>query len=106
MIGPTWISLSARERWLILYALSTIRDSNPRDGSEIDGLSTKLTRVEPHPNITIGVHGGQVDWVAGNPFPIRIYDYDIEGDEVEDCDEQGRPCRTWVEPANDGQEVR
>jgi hypothetical protein len=105
MIGPTWISLSARERWLILYALSTIRDSDRRDQTEIDALSTKLTRVEPHPNISVEVRGGQVDSVVGNPFPIRIYDYDIEGDEVEDSDEHGRPCRTWLEPANKGHET-
>jgi hypothetical protein len=106
MIGPTWIALSARERRLILRALSTIRDSDRPNRSEIDALSTKLSHAQPHPDIRIGVHRGQVDCVAGNPFPIRIYDYDVEGDEVQDCDEQGRPCRTWLEPANDGQEAK
>jgi len=106
MLGPTWISLSARERWLILYALSTIRDGDSRNGSEIDALSTKLTRAEPHPNISIGVERGQVEWVAGNPFPIRICDYDVEGDDLVDRDERGRRCRIWLEPADGDRESK
>jgi hypothetical protein len=101
MLDPTWISLSARERRLILYALSAIRDDGRSDSSEIDTLSTKLARAEPHPNIRIGVHRGQVEWVAGNPFPIRICDYDVEGDDLVDRDERGRRCRIWLEPADD-----
>jgi hypothetical protein len=58
MINSTLISLSARERWLILYALSTIRDSDRRDRPEIDALSTKLTRVEPYPSIGVEALGG------------------------------------------------
>ena len=58
----------------------------------------KLAQAQPHPDITIGVHGGLVQWVLGNPFPVRICDYD--GFDLPDVDERGQPCAIWFEPAN------
>ena len=55
----------------------------------------------PHPDITVGVHGGQVQWTLGNPFPIRVCDYDGASDEdLPDIDERGERCRMWWEPTD------
>lgn len=54
-----------------------------------------MSQGKAHPDITVGVYGGQVQWAVGHPFPIRIRDYDGEEDELSDVDEQGQRCRTW-----------
>jgi hypothetical protein len=98
-----WINLSARERSLILEALSSIRgsESDRKQRSRIDALCAKLTYAAPYPNITVGVEGGLVQWTSGNPFPIRICDYDGQGDDdLPDVDERGRRCRISVEAAD------
>ena len=69
---------------------------------KVEALATKLAHPAPHPQITIGVHGGQVQWALGNPFPIRVCDYDgTSDDDLPDLDEQGQRCRMWWEPADD-----
>jgi hypothetical protein len=99
MIESVWIELSPRERAILLHALSSIRSKG--EPSEIDAVTLKLVHTVSHPDITVGVHGGQVQWMLGNPFPIRVCDYDGEGDEdLPDIDERGQRCRMWFEPAD------
>jgi hypothetical protein len=101
MIEIAWIDLSARERTLLLDALAARRRSNPDDARDIDALTIKLIHSDPHPDITVGVQGGQVQWTSGNPFPIRVCDYDAASDEeLPDIDERGRRCQIWWEPAD------
>lgn len=101
MTEATWIGVSARERTLLLDGLAALRRSHPDDASDIDALTIELVHSEPHPDITVGVHGGQVQWTLGNPFPIRVCDYDGTSDEdLPSVDERGRRCRMWWEPAD------
>ncbi len=101
MIDTAWIGLNAGERALLLEALATLRRSSTDDASEIDALTIKLVHSAPHPDITVGVHGGQVQWTLGNPFPIRVCDYDGASDEdLPDLDERGQRCRMWFEPTD------
>lgn len=101
MPETSWIGLSARERALLLDALAALRRSNLDDPSNIDALTIKLVHGAPHPDITVGVHGGQVQWTLGNPFPIRVCDYDGASDEdLPDIDQRGQRCRIWWEPAD------
>ena len=100
MSNRTWIGLSARERKTLLQALAALRASSVSNPRAIDALIAKLVHSAPHPNITVGVHGGQVQWTLGNPFPIRVCDYDGKKEELPNIDAQGEPCRIWLEPAN------
>ena len=100
MAKGIWIGLSARERKLLLDALALLRRSNANEQRTIDSLTVKLVHSAPYPDITVGVHGGQVQWTLGNPFPIRVCDYDGTSDEdLPDIDERGQRCRMWWEPA-------
>jgi hypothetical protein len=63
-------------------------------------LSAKLTNAVLHPEITIGVHGGQVQWIMGNPFPVRVCDYDRDRLDLPDVDERGQCSRLWFEPSD------
>jgi hypothetical protein len=38
------------------------------------------------------VYGGVVQWVQGNPYPIRIIDYDGDDNDLPDRDDEGLPC--------------
>jgi hypothetical protein len=99
MAQQAWIAITPRERALLLELLATTHDFAPTGSAEIKKLAAKLSRAESHPRITVGVHGGQVEWVAGNPFPIRVLDYDgPEG--MTEFDEDGNRCRMWFEPAD------
>ena len=99
-----WTHLTAGERTLLLSALSSIRGRQSADDAEIDKLIDKLTKAESQPNITIGIYRGQVHWARGNPFPIRICDYD--GFDLPDVDERGKPCEiTWESADNADNEV-
>ena len=104
MIESAWIELSPRERAVLLDALSAVRDSGRIKPAEVDALTTKLVHSHPHPKITIGVRSGQVQWAAGNPFPIWICDYDGEEGDLPDVDQRGRRCRIWPEPADAGRD--
>jgi hypothetical protein len=98
MIETAWIELTSRDRMLLLDALSSARAAERLGKDEVDALTIKLVHAEPYPGITVGVHGGQVQWTLGNPFPIRVCDYDGEGDDLPDIDERGQRCRMWFEP--------
>ena len=103
MTETSWIGLSARERALLLDALGALRRSNLDDPSNIDALTIKLVHCAPHPDITVGVHGGQVQWTLGNPLPIRVCDYDgVSDEDLPDIDERGQRCRMWWEPVDQG----
>jgi hypothetical protein len=47
-----------------------------------------------------------VQWTSGNPFPIRIVDYDGDKNDLPGVDENGRRCRIWFEPADEEREAR
>ena len=98
MTDSKWTHLTARDRTLLRNALSSIRGRRRADTAKIDALIDKLAKAEPHPSITIGVFRGQVYWARGNPFPIRICDYD--GFDLPDVDERGKPCEISWEPAD------
>jgi|SRR6185503_15623732 hypothetical protein len=98
MSHRTWIGLSARERKTLLQALTALRASSEGDRRAIDALTAKVVHSAPHPDITVGVHGGQVQWTLGNPFPIRVCDYDGDREDLPDVDERGERCRIWFEP--------
>lgn len=100
MSNRIWIGLNARERTLLLDGLKTLRNSRGEKTRDIDALTTKLFHSAPYPQITVGVHGGQVQWTLGNPFPIRVCDYDGDREDLPDADERGQRCRMWLEPAS------
>lgn len=103
MTGISWTGLNTRERRLLLEALTSLRTSDPKRAGRIDALTAKLVHAVPFPSITIGVHGGQVQWTQGNPFPIRVCDYDgSSDDDLPDIDERGQRCRMWWEPVSVG----
>lgn len=102
MTKTVWMGLNTQERTLLLEALAALRRSNTDDTRDIDTLTIKLIHSAPHPDITVGVHGGQVQWTLGNPFPIRVCDYDGTSDEdLPDVDARGQRCRMWWEPADE-----
>lgn len=92
-----WVALTPREKELIRRALEEIATS-----VELVALMAKLANAAPVPKITIGVYGGQVQWALGNPFPVRICDYDGDDDELPDLDLDGQRCRSWLEPVDPG----
>ncbi|HMA74883.1 MAG TPA: hypothetical protein VKP67_25820 [Xanthobacteraceae bacterium] len=102
LIESKWTYLTADEAEIILNALSSIRGNQHTEVAKIDALIDKLDKAESQPNITIGIYRGQVHWTRGNPFPIRICDYD--GFDLPDVDERGKPCEITWEPADEGVE--
>jgi hypothetical protein len=94
MIDDSWFQLTAREHEIVLEALLAMLKAAPTNGTEVENLAVKLAQAHPHPDITVGVHGGLVQWVLGNPFPIRICDYDGCG--LPAVDERGTPCANQV----------
>ncbi len=102
MSRQAWVGLNKQERALLLENhLAELRRSTGGAAAAIDKLTVKLVHSTLHPEITIGVHGGQVQWTLGNPFPIRVCDYDASSDEdLPDIDERGQRCRIWWEPAD------
>jgi len=105
MPNQRWIGLNARERKTVLDALAALRPPFGKQAKEIDALMVKLTYGAPHPEITVGVHGGQVQWTLGNPFPIRVCDYDGDREELPDIDERGQRCRIWFESQSDDSRI-
>lgn len=101
MSDHTWIGLNRRERKTLLEALASFRPLQGKRAKDVDTLMVKLTYSPPHPEITVGVHGGQVQWTLGNPFPIRVCDYDGDREDLPDIDERGQRCRIWFEPQTD-----
>jgi hypothetical protein len=95
-----WIGLNPSEKTTLIEALSSLRKSARTRSAELDALTLKLLHSEARPEITIGVYGGQVQWVSGNPFPVRVCDYDGDQEELPDLDDWNQRCRMWLEPAN------
>lgn len=93
----TWVALNRNERELLIRAL---KDFDKAGREKTGTIIAKLLYSEPHPKITVGVHGGQVQWVLGNPFPIRVCDYDGDREDLPDFDERGQQCRIWLEPTD------
>lgn len=90
------LHLTETEHALVLKALHSLADTNSWE--EALRLKNKISEESQPPNITVGVYGGQVQWVLGNPFPIRICDYDGDDDDLPNTDERGQRCRMWFEP--------
>jgi hypothetical protein len=105
MSNRIWIGLSGRERAILLDALKMLRHSRGDKTRDIDALTVKLFHSGPHPQITVGIHGGQVQWTLGNPFPIRVCDYDGDREDLPNIDERGQHCRMWFELANSARSV-
>ncbi|MEX0842414.1 MAG: hypothetical protein WD039_09050, partial [Xanthobacteraceae bacterium] len=84
MSNRRWIDTNARERKILLDALASLRRTDSGNVRHIDALTGKLIHSPSHPEITVGVHGGQVQWTLGNPFPIRVCDYDGDREELPD----------------------
>ena len=105
MASEVWLSLTANERSLLRQALASyVREGKHEE--EVMALSRKIATAPPYPNITVGVHGGLVQWTLGNPFPIRICDYDGEDGDLHDMDERGQRCAMWFEPADEEREAQ
>jgi hypothetical protein len=104
MSTNVWLSLNTDERNLLRKALA----SHSREGNleEAMALSRKIATAAPYPDITIGVHGGLVQWTLGNPFPIRICDYDGDDKDLPDMDERGQRCAMWLEPSDEAREAQ
>jgi hypothetical protein len=100
MASEIWLSLSSAERSLLREALAAYSGGEAANKSAAAALSRKIAHTTPHPDITVGVHGGQVQWTQGNPFAIRICDYDGDEQDLPNVDESGRRCRMWFEPAD------
>lgn len=91
---------SDSERLLVLKALNHLKAADPLLSKKISKIATKIIDFSEHPDITVGVHGGQVQWILGNPFPVRICDYDGDPEDLSDVDERGQQCRMWLEPTD------
>jgi hypothetical protein len=100
MSKDVWTRLSSREKAVLIDALRSSRRGKLAGPGAVDTLISKLVQAKSYPQITVKVQGGLVQCVLGNPFPIRICDYDVERDEDPDVDECGEPCRIWLEPAD------
>ncbi|HEX3652248.1 MAG TPA: hypothetical protein VHU18_05420 [Rhizomicrobium sp.] len=92
MASEIWLPLTANERGLLLEALTHYSGSRHAEAKEVDAMLRKIERAKPQPCVTIRVDGGFVEEIAGNPFPVRLYDYDIDGVDDLSFDEDGRAC--------------
>jgi hypothetical protein len=90
------VGLSDEERWLTIQALKNLKAVKAHEATTIDRVIAKLQVRSSL--ATIGVYGGQVQWVKGNLFPIRILDYDGDDEDLVDVDDEGHKCTAWVEP--------
>lgn len=78
MASEVWLGFNEPERQLLRQAFTAYGRGEAAACDAIDALMKKITNAPPYPDITIGVHGRVVQWVTGNPFSIRICDYDGE----------------------------
>ena len=60
MTEISWIGMNKQDRALLLNALTELRRADAAAARKIDRLTAKLVHSAPHPEITVGVHGGQV----------------------------------------------
>lgn len=96
----SWITLGQNERKILISALRNLKNVEITEP-----IISKLLDTGTSPNITVGVYGGQVQWVMGNPFPIRVCDYDGDKSDLSDRDERGQACRMWFEPTENSESV-
>ncbi len=92
MASEVWLALNYNERALLREALIHYATSDRAEGEEVESMLRKIERAKPQPCVTVRVDGGFVEEIEGNPFPVRLYDYDIDGVEGPDFDEDGRAC--------------
>jgi hypothetical protein len=104
MASEVWLPLNEDERNLIRLALTSYALGGNHEAAT--ALSRKIATAAPYPDITVGVHGGLVQWTLGNPFPIRICDYDRSDEDLHDMDERGQRCAMWFEPADGEREAQ
>lgn len=100
MTKEIWISLSAADRAIVRKALARFRGKSTSEGAAARSVLQKLNSSSPYPKITVGVHGGQVQWALGNPFPVRVCDYDGDERDLPNVDERNQRCRIWFEPVD------
>jgi hypothetical protein len=100
MTEHAWFSFTPRERLILQKALSAYARAGRSEVAEVKSLAARIRTAAPSPAITIGVHGGQVQWALGNPFPVRVCDYDGEKEDLPNVDERGQRCRMWFEPVD------
>ena len=96
--------LTAAERDELTRALVLLAQAKPDIHKLLPTLPSVISKIAcatEGPAITIGVHGGLVQWALGNPFPIRICDYDGEDEELPCIDERDQRCSMWWEPADE-----
>lgn len=87
-----WFNFTDEEKELLIDLLSS------SGSAEIRNLWAKISnQSQRFPRITVGVYGGRVQWVMGNPFPIRVCDYDGNEADLPRVDERGQRCRIWFE---------
>lgn len=98
----SWIALTQHERRFLIDALRNVERGNK---GSLERIISKLLDGGMHPKITVGVYGGQVQWIMGNPFPVQVCDYDGDKSDLPDRDERGQACRTWLEPAENSERV-
>ena len=85
IVDPDGPELLGRQ---VEYADGMMRLGNHEEVRDMDATSKKT--------ITVGVHGGLVQWIQGIPEDVRIvvHDYDIEGVDAQDLslDAEGNHC--------------
>ena len=104
MVETATVTLTLMERDDLVRAIALLEYINPdvtRSLPSLQQARSKLASAGRGPSITVGVHGGQVQWVLGNPFPVRVCDYDGNDCELPDIDERDQKCRIWFEPIDD-----
>src|SRR5437763_16001966 len=92
MASEVWLRLTFSERSLLREALIHYVGSKRAAEEEIDAMLRTLDRAKPQPCVSVRVDGGFVEEIDGNPFPVRLYDYDVDGVDEPDFDENGRAC--------------
>jgi hypothetical protein len=98
MTTKIWISLTPRERAILTEALAVYIGGEAAKPNAAAALIRKVAQAKPYPDITVGVYGGVVQWIMGNPFPIRVCDYDGEEKDLPDLDGRGQRCTMGFEP--------
>lgn len=107
MTEEAWLPLSAHERAIIQKALTEYAGATRTEIDAIKALADKLRDAKPYPDITVGVYGGVVQWIIGNPFPIRVCDYDGDNErDWPDVDEQGQRCTLGYEQPDSSLQAR
>ncbi len=104
MVRKTYLALTRAERSLLEDAL--LEAVALRHPASVDMIKlTRRIRRSANPKITVAVEDGMVQRISGNPFPVRICDYDINGIDPECTDEFGRPCVISFAPEDESRKA-